>query len=167
MQLQQHSLRREAARRIRAWVLPVLCGALVTAPGCVELGLIPPPDNGGTIPDGNGGGNGNGNGSAVPQVRLTASNVTPQLNEELILRCELTNDVREEVEFSFQGSGTAANRLQVDEQSGVARVIIQETDLGVTATFTCRGTSTSGTGRTSNSVVIAPTAPPANEFPPP
>lgn len=150
------------------WLLLV---AVSFSTGCVELGIIPPPDNGGIDPPGNGNTNGNDNGDddGIPRVRLSASNLTPQVDEEVTLRCILTNDATEPILYQFQAGGGPIGRVQVDEQRGTARFIVQQPDIGVAVSVTCTGTNEFGEGPPSTAQVIVATAsePPPEPVTPP
>lgn len=146
---------RPAARATGVWALLLLL-LLPPLAGCIELGLIPPPNGNGQDNDNtNGNGNDNdGDPQEVPAVRLVASNVTPQVNEELILRCELLNDPGGAITYQFQASGSASQRFQVDPIAGTARFIVEEVDVGVALSVACTATNSLGTSPPSNSQVI-------------
>ena len=117
---------------------------------------------GGGAGNGDGAGNGPGNGSepvggdGVPVVRLTASNVSPQAGEEVILDCQLVSGSTDALAFSFD---LRSNRLTVDSERGRATFVVDQTDIGVAQSFTCSGTNSNGGGQASNSVVVTATAP--------
>ena len=124
--------------------------------GCAELQVIlqaildPSTANG----SGEDGGDG-ADGSAIPVVTLTVSNPTPQLNEEVILRCSVVGDGDGPVTFDFQPDDP---RLVVNQSAGTASFVVQETDIsGAGFAFTCTATTTAGTTLPSNEVVIIPT----------
>ena len=128
------------------------------AGGCVELGIIPPPDNGGGLPDG-GDGNGNGGPSDVaPTVRLSVSNLTPQVNEQVTLRCIPTNDAPGPILFDFQTSGLASARLVENTEQGTATFIVDESDIGVATSVTCSATNDFGEGPRSTAQIVVATS---------
>lgn len=141
-----------------AAALAIVC-ALPLCGGCIELGLIPPPNgNGQNNGDDNGDGGANGNDpQEVPAVRMTASNLTPQANEELILRCELLNEPGGTLEYQFHAEGGGGQRFQVDPVSGTARFIVQEVDVGVAISVTCTAANALGVSQQSNAQVIVAT----------
>jgi hypothetical protein len=99
---------------------------------------------------------GDGSGDESPVVRLTASNTTPQLNEQLTLRCSvIRGGVEDDAAFDFQPAGGG---LQVDREAGTATLIVAESDLGVARSFTCMGTTSAGVSEPSNTVLVIPTA---------
>jgi hypothetical protein len=142
-------------------VLLALCASMVAGSigGCIELGIIPPPDDGGNGSPDNNNANDNGDGEDVPRVRLSASNLTPQIDEEVTLRCIQTNDAPEATMYDFQAPGGPTGRLQVDEERGFATFIVQEPDIGAAVTVTCTGTNEFGEGPPSTPQVIVATSP--------
>jgi len=101
--------------------------------------------------------NGNGDGSGTLTARLTVSNPTPQLNEEVVLRCSVVGDVAEVVTFEFQPDDP---RLAVNSTAGTASFVIQESDVtGAGFSFTCTAESDAGMSLPSNAVIIIPTGP--------
>lgn len=136
---------------------------LFSAPGCLEIrdalegslteafGL--PAGPGGLEPTGDSAADSDDSIGSVPQVRLSVSNPTPQLNEAVGLTCSVVGGSSEAVTFDFQPAG----RLIVNRAAGTATFIVLETDLGVAATFTCTGTNAEGTSPPSDSLVFIPT----------
>jgi hypothetical protein len=104
-----------------------------------DNGTIPPPDN--------------DNAGQAPTVTLRASNQTPGLGEEVVLRCSIVSVDSSPATFAFQSS---FGRLSVDEQAGTARFTVEESDLGTEITATCTATNDFGTSRPSNRVTILP-----------
>jgi hypothetical protein len=101
-------------------------------------------------------------GSVIPTVTLSVTNPTPQLNEEVILRCSLVGNVDGLVTFDFQPDDP---RLVVNQTAGTGSFVIQEIDIGGAGfAFTCTATTNAGTSLPSNQVVIIPTG---LESPPP
>jgi hypothetical protein len=151
--------------RARDWKVALALAILLPAAfcslpaGCVELGIIPPPDNGGGDPPGNNNGNDNTDDENMPRVRLTASNLTPQVDEEVTLRCVLTNEAPEPIVYEFQAAGGPIGRVQVDELRGTATFIVQQPDIGVAVSVTCTGTNEFGEGPPSTAQVIVATSP--------
>lgn len=152
-------------RRMSVTLLCVL--GLVT--GCVELQIIlqggPVDADGNGIPSDNGNDSGNGNGGnggngAIdpPTVQLSASNVNPQLNEEVILTCAQTGG-DDATSFSFQ-SPDAPLTVNQGATSATARFVVSEDDIGMTIRITCTAANAAGTGPTSNAVEIIGSAPP-------
>lgn len=88
----------------------------------------------------------------VPVVRLTASNPSPQLNDEVLLSCVVENETTGFIQFEFQPD----DRLFVDQARGTAGLIIEASDLGSALTFTCRATSSAGQSQPSNQVLLIP-----------
>ncbi len=128
--------------------------------GCIELqalieGRFPPSDgtpvDGG--PDGLPGGNGNNGDPFV--VRLSVSNPTPQVSEQVFLGCEVTQGDPEGVVFDFQPS---SGRLAIDSDQGVASFIVQETDIGQASSFTCSARNALGQTATSSPAIITPSS---------
>lgn len=152
-----HFLRQRSTAAIMLGMGVVL--SLTTGSGCIELGLVQPP--GGNGQD-NSNDNGNGGNNVdepreAPRVRLTASNLTPQVNEELILRCELLNEPGGAVTYGFQAAGGASQRFQVDPVAGTARFIVQEVDVGAAINVTCIAANELGTSPESNAQIIVAT----------
>ncbi|MFQ5413038.1 MAG: hypothetical protein ACE5E6_01130 [Phycisphaerae bacterium] len=123
--------------------------------------VAPPPDTGNipgpVLPGATG----------TPRVTLTVTNPTPNLLEEVQFLCVVEGGSAEGVTFAYQPDDA---RLVVDSATGVASIIVQESDLGVGVTFTCTGTNASGTGPPSLPQTVIPTPPPepidpVNPFP--
>jgi len=149
------------SRVIASFCLALSLGATQLLSGCVELGLIPPPDDGGTTPPdgGDGGDGGDGETDVPPQVRLAVSNLTPQLDEQVALRCVVTNQAAEPITFDFQTSGAASNRFVENAEAGTATFIVSETDIGQAISVTCTGTNEFGQGPRSTAQVLVATSP--------
>ncbi len=113
---------------------------LLLASGCA----LPIPRNGGTDPAA----------GDVPVVRLTLSNPSPQVGEEVILRCEVVTGGSLGTTFAFQPD---EGRLFVDRATGSASFIVEGSDIGVAFSFTCSATDDTGTSEPSNEQVIIPT----------
>ncbi|UCF32372.1 MAG: hypothetical protein JSV78_08545 [Phycisphaerales bacterium] len=91
---------------------------------------------------------------AVPRVRLTVSNVVPQLGEQVNLSCQRTDGVfGEEVEYSFTPEARLAT---IDRERGTAILIVEQSDLGAQLSFTCQGANEFGTGPEASWVTIIP-----------
>ncbi len=156
---------REGSRNRSPWrdrsVIPLLMVIGLVA-GCIELQAIgsgpapPPMDDGGSPPDDNPRPGGDG-GDGQLAVRLSASNPTPQPNEVLVLTCSLTSGEPEGVTFRFEPSN---DRLIVGPQAGVASLIITESDVGVSMSFTCSARDEQTQSDSSDPVLIVPFAPP-------
>jgi hypothetical protein len=151
---------KKVSRSLMIFLCLVLTG-LGFDTGCVELGIIPPPDDGSGPPDGgdgDGGGNGGGD-DVVPRVRLAVSNLTPQVNEEVTLRCVLTNNPTGVIVFDFQAGGGPTGRLVEDPDRGTASLIVQEPDIGVAVSVTCSAANELGEGPRSTPQIVVATSP--------
>lgn len=129
--------------------VPLGIGLRLFAVGFVELVLVagcglPVSNNDGTDPMT----------GDIPVVRLTLSNPTPQVNEEVILQCEIVTGGSPGVTFDFQPND---GRLFVDRATGTATFIVEGSDIGVAFSFTCSATNNVGTSEPSNELVIVPT----------
>ena len=142
------------SRAVPVSVAMLLMGLMmVGSTGCVDLASLLE-GLGGSV---NGGENGEDDSSL--RVRLSVSNPTPSLNEEVVLVCSIVDDpsgqgadLKLTFEFAF-----AARALSVDRQSGVARFIVTESDLNVALSFICRAVTDDGVfGPTSSTVVVIP-----------
>ena len=131
---------------------------LILASGCIELqailsGILPHTD----ATPGDGGQDEPPDSDATDgddfAVGLSASNPTPQVNEEVFLTCGVTRGDADGVVFDFQ---PANSRLAVDGRGSVASFIIQETDVGQSFTFTCSGRNGLGETATSFPQTISP-----------
>ncbi len=87
-------------------------------------------------------------------VTLSVSNPTPQLNEQVQLRCTAAGGDTSDVTFDFQPS---AELVSIDRDAGTASLIIDAADLGTGLSFTCTGTNAAGTSARSSTQVILPT----------
>lgn len=134
-------------------VVLAICAVSAASTGCFNGGVIVPPD--GNSNGNDNGGNDNG-GHLVPEVRLTVSNPTPAPNEQLELRCAVTNDADGPVTFEFQ---PRLGRLVVDEAAGRATFIVDAADVNVAISFTCRGENPAGPGPFSDPVIVTATGP--------
>ena len=137
---------------------------LCFAGGCVEIAFMlgvggGRGSGGGVAPDGE-----NGlppaNGSAdIPVVTLTASNTSPQADEdvaeEVLLVCVVEGGQGAGSAFAFQPDD---GRLIVDEQTGTASFIPSAADVGQAFSYTCTATNALGTSAPSNQVTIIPQA---------
>ena len=124
---------------------------LVAATGCTVLTATDSTNaNGGTTesPQPPGGA------PATFSVTIATSNSTPQLNEEVRLRCMTTDAATEVASFSFQ---TADVDLQVDATAGTASFIVTDFELGLTIDVTCTATDADGNTATSPRVSVFPT----------
>ena len=134
---------------LRPIVRSVFITLAVAVVGCVSL--VVPTDSGGPggtgFPD-----DGDGGGEAVPTVRLSVSNVTPQLFEEVVFRCEVSSGGNG-VTYDYQ---PASARLTVNHAAGTALLIVSESDLGTAMSITCTGENAAGVGPASNSVTVTP-----------
>jgi hypothetical protein len=99
-------------------------------------------------------GDGDGTGDGLPVVTLQVSNVTPQLNEEVLLTCLLVSGDSTSLSFDFE---PRFGGLIVNEQAGTASFIVSETDIGVSRALTCTATNDVGTSAPSNEQVVIPT----------
>ena len=143
-------------RAILVLFVGVAAGA---SPGCIELQYLlgAPPPNGGNGPS-PGNGDGNGTGGDDPQalrVRLSASNITPQLDETVTLTCSLESGFRAGVTFSFESTRP---RIQTDPNLGTAQFIVQSTDLGTAYSFSCAANLLGREGPRSSTLIVTPTA---------
>lgn len=148
----------------RQWITLALSipAMLFTVGGCIELqealqGALIEAVLGGSAPVSNGDDDPPVNDMdplAVATVTLTASNPTPQLNEQVELRCSVTGGSAGTVSFSFQPSQELSS---INPDAGTASLIIDQTDLGASQAFTCSATNAAGTGPPSNTVVILAT----------
>ena len=129
--------------------IPAVLSILALIGGCVPV--VGSGSNGTTTPPGNGN---TGDGQASFAVSIQVSNPTPQLFEEVTLRCQTVGTVSEPLTFDFQSRDIA---LQVDSANGTASFVVNESDLGLTIDVTC--SASDGTGRTAQSsrATVAPT----------
>ncbi len=139
-----------------AWLTTLGCAG----GGCVEIAFIlrggsgSSADGGGaTDPFGNSGSVG-GNTDGVPVARLTASNTSPSVQEEVVLTCTRIAGDATGITFAFAPDN---GRLAVNERQGTASFIVSESDVNQEFVFTCTATNDAGAGGPSNSVVIIPT----------
>lgn len=136
--------------------------------GCVII--TTPTDGSGSNGADNGSQNGNGSDGNptgdVLAVELTASNINPQVSEEVTLICTIvsgqTNDLGQPIDpvFEFQPTDRL---IDIDTTNGTAIFLIDETDTGIEFIFTCSVTDTSITNADITSdpslpVSIIPTA---------
>lgn len=132
------------------WVGAII--ALLTS-GCGEFRPVLP-DGSDTMPGtGDAMTTNDGEDSNPPAVRLTVSNPSPLVNEEVLLSCVVTSGNSASVSFSFQSN---AGRLSVNSTTGRAGFIVSESDFGTEFIFTCIATSAAGTSRPSNRLVVIP-----------
>ena len=120
----------------RAMLVVVLISCCVGGlSGCVELtelvdAILGPPGDG---PPSDGGG--------LPRVRLTVSNPSPQLSEEVLLVCSDVPGSPSSDMFAFSPAGL----LSPTGTPGQAVFIVSQSDIGVEFAFTCTGRNDSGT----------------------
>ena len=141
-------------RFLRMALLLLLSGQ----PGCVELlillgGEFPASENGTMPPPGNGEPPPDGSSDGRPVVRLTASNLSPTAQEEVVLTCEAFAGDSTNLVFDFSSS---TQRLIVDQTLGTARFIVSDSDIGTEFSLTCTAMSSEGTSAPSNQVVVIP-----------
>lgn len=150
------------SRPIRSIVAVLMTLAFPAIGGCLnleELLIRVSPGTG----DGSGGDNDgatdgdpdDGAGATVPRVTLTASNPTPQLNEQLRLFCNVVAGDATGAVFDFQPS---FGRLMEDPVTGTASLIIDTSDIGSSFSFTCTATTTAGTSAPSPVLIVVPTS---------
>lgn len=134
---------------------------------CVEIagllgleGIGSNPGDDGTDPGngGDNGGGGNGGGGGVDPslaVRISASNVTPVVGEEVLLVCSLISADDAGVSFAFE----PANLLIADGVSSTASLIVDAALVGQAISFTCRARSGGEEGPPSDPVTLTVTGP--------
>lgn len=139
-----------------AWLTGLGCAA----GGCVEIAFILTGGSGSSA-DGGGSTGSFGNdrpagadSGGVPVTRLTASNTSPSVQEEVFLTCARIAGDAAGITFTFAPND---GRLFVDRRQGTASFIVSESDVSQEFVFTCTATNDAGTGEPSNSVVIIPT----------
>jgi hypothetical protein len=139
---------------------------LLAAPmtgGCVEIsywltGNLPGNPDGGSGGNGNGNIMDNGNTAARFAVRLTASNITPVVSEEVVLNCAVEAGSSAGATFSYEPMST---RLIVDTMTGRATLIVSEPDVGVAFMVRCFAENALGDTAASNTLTIIASRPPA------
>lgn len=150
---------------MRLAVLVMLLMAVTAAPACIELQLLLT----GQTPGGDDEANDNDNGSSndnsgndndsldglIPRVALSVSNPAPQVNEEVILTCQIISGQSTGALFDFQPN---SGRLIVNPTLGTASLIIAESDVGASFTFTCTAANEFGTSNPSTPRLIIPTS---------
>lgn len=87
-------------------------------------------------------------------VTISASNVTPQLNEEVLLRCVPDGDIGLGATFSFQSADIG---LQVNASVGSATFVVTESELGQSIDVSCSATDQDGATVNSGRVTVFPT----------
>lgn len=129
--------------------------------GCVEIsywltGQVPGQQSEGTSNDNdsNTGGNTNDNSASRLTVRLTASNVTPTVGEEVVLTCSVVTGSNAGLTFTYEPMST---RLNVNAQTGRATFIVSEPDVGVAFMVRCFAANAMGDSATSDMVTIIAT----------
>jgi len=127
-------------------IFAAVCGSALIA-ACVPVVV---PNGDGTNPP-----PGNGDGSATFTVAIQASNVTPQVLEQVTFRCTTQGTTISPVTFAFQSPDVT---LGVDGLSGTATYIISESDLGLSISVTCTATDGSGISVESSPATVTPTA---------
>ncbi|HNQ23063.1 MAG TPA: hypothetical protein PKK06_08215 [Phycisphaerae bacterium] len=146
------------------WMLGVGAACCLTlTPGCFDGGFLPGgggggAGGGGSTPDGNGAGDGDSSGEspdepATVRVVLTVTNPHPLPGDQITLRCTVTDGTSAGVTFDF---APRTGRLVIDRTRGTASFIVDQSDVGVTFSFTCSGTNEAGTGPTSAPVLVIP-----------
>ena len=119
-----------------------LIGGCVPVVGSGSDGTTIPPENGDT-----------GDGAATFAVSIQVSNPTPQLFEEVTLRCTTVGSVMGPLTFDFQSRDVA---LLVDSTNGTASFLVNESDLGLTIDVTCSASDGTGQTAASRRVTVAP-----------
>lgn len=131
-------------------ICALLSGFIFFCPlsGCVII--TTPTDGSGSNGSDNGSQNGNGSDGNptgdVLAVELTASNINPQVGEEVTLSCTIvsgqTNDLGQPIDpvFEFQPTDRL---IDIDTTNGTAIFLIDETDTGIEFSFTCSVTDAS------------------------
>jgi|GEM_PF-3831123 len=135
----------------------VLLIAINLTAGCIELGLFSPIGESGTsIIDGT---NPAAPDGTTPPLRvaLSASNPTPQNNEEVTLRCQVIRGSDTGVLFSFAASPQPATGLSVNPTTGRATFIVTDSDVNLSFRFTCSATTDAGENATSSVQLVTPT----------
>ena len=123
--------------------------------GCIELCAalgcdLFDNDNGSSSGNGNGPPPSNDNSDTGLRVNLSISNTNPSVGEEVVLLCRvISGDAGSSPRFEFQ---PARDRLVVDEEQGVARFIVDSSDVGVQFSATCTVTTEEETSSRSNRV---------------
>ncbi len=143
------------------FVCPLVVGVCVTVVGggCVELAAI--------LGEGQTDGATNGAGSdgsgidttppdtddsdSVPVVHLYVSNANPFPGEEVVFTCRFVRGDSSGVTYAFLSSG---GRLIVNERTGTASYIVDQSDAGAEFSVTCTATNDFGTSDTSNRQTI-------------
>lgn len=152
---------------VRCRLLLILT-TVALAGGCVEIAaLIGGPDaspggsssgggssGGGVLPGGDGPVDNGGSDTNVPAVRLTVSNLVPQVNEEVILTCGPVGGSTVGLSYAFQ---TTFDRLGDNAGGSQASFVVGESDIGQELTFTCTATNSAGTSEPSDPVSVFPT----------
>lgn len=141
----------------RACWITLLTASLILTSGCVEIPPFPAGSNDGVLPDDGEDGDlpGEGDASDIPVAILSVLNPTPQLNEEVSLRCSIAGEDPGDTTFDFQPDN---GRLLLNNRAGTASFIVEEADIGSEFVFTCTATNSNGTSRPSAEQVIIPTA---------
>lgn len=125
---------------------------------CIELAQIISgvivDQNGGPPPSGGGSNsNGDSNSALVPEVVLSVSNLSPLVNEEVVLTCRSADVAQPATSFAFQ---PASVLFGVNSIAGTASFIPSEVDVGTTFRFTCTGTNEHGIGPISTAALVIP-----------
>ncbi len=122
--------------RFRRFTSPIVAGICAVA-GCTALQTI-------------------GGDAAVSdlQLRLLVSNPSPGVGEQVFATCEVIAGDSTGLVFSFT---PADARLVVDGQSGTATWIVDQTDIGIALSLTCRATSPDGSSAVSPAALIIAT----------
>lgn len=144
-------------RRVIAAALGVFLGGCVAIQDFLVQATAGARDDVPTMNGGDDGGNDEpGDGvpeEGVPVVSLSASNPTPQVNEDVILTCTADGG-NSGLTFDFQPT---IGRLFVNDRTGVATFTVDESDVGQAFSFTCTGTNDQGTSEPSNEQMILAT----------
>lgn len=158
--------RRSDSRALRLFCIAVTSAALFAGgTGCVEIAGLLGIDGVGSNPGDGGGGGGNGGGDggdgggdggdASLAVRISASNVTPLVGEEVLLVCSLVSADDVGVSFSFE----PANLLITDGVSSSASLITDASLVGQAISVNCRARANGEEGPPSDPVTITVTGP--------
>jgi len=90
----------------------------------------------------------------VPTVNLTVTNPSPQVNEEVLLTCQVISGFDTTTTFQFE---PIDGRLFANTATGTASLIIEASDVGRTFSFSCTATNNQGVSEPSNIILITPT----------
>lgn len=158
------SRRRTSLRAV--WFLGITTAAaavLTSGSACVEIAGLLGVEGVGSDPGGGGGGGGDGDtpdggGDGTDDalaVRISASNVTPVVGEEVLLVCALVSADDAGVSFSFE----PANLLITDGTSSSASLIADASLIGQAISVTCRARMGGDEGPPADPVTVTVTGP--------